>query len=41
MKKQRPNTVIKATIAPITTEIKTKVASAFQNFISKIKEKHL
>lgn len=41
MKKNRPNTVIKATITPITTEVKTKVVAAFQNFITKIKEKHL
>jgi hypothetical protein len=38
---KRPNTVIKSTITPIPTEVKVKVSNAFQNFISKIKEKHL
>lgn len=41
IKSQRPNTVIKSTIAPITNEVKVKVSNAFQILISKIKEKHL
>ena len=38
---ERPATVIKSTIAPITTELKTKISTAFQVVINKIKEKHL
>lgn len=38
---ERPTTVIKSTIAPITTELKVKISSAFQVVINKIKEKHL
>lgn len=38
---ERPTTVIKSTIVPITTEVKVKVSSAFQIIINKIKEKHL
>ena len=38
---ERPATVIKSTITPITTEVKTKVSAAFQVVINKIKEKHL
>ena len=41
IKSKRPDTVIKSTITPISNEVKVKVANAFQNFISKIKEKHL
>ena len=38
---ERPTTVIKSTITPITTELKVKVSTAFQMVINKIKEKHL
>ena len=38
---ERPTTVIKSTIAPISNELKTKLVTAFQVVINKIKEKHL
>jgi hypothetical protein len=37
----RPQTVIKVLIVPITTEVKVKTATAIQSFINKVKEKHL
>jgi hypothetical protein len=37
----RPQTVIKVLIVPITTEVKVKTANAIQSFINKVKEKHL
>lgn len=37
----RPQTVIKVLIVPITTEVKVKTANAIQFFINKVKEKHL
>jgi hypothetical protein len=38
---ERPQTVIKVLIVPITSELKIKTANAIQAFVSKIKEKHL
>jgi len=38
---ERPQTVIKVTIAPIATEIKTKVSTAIQSVVDRIKAKHL
>ncbi len=38
---ERPQTVIKVVISPISTELKTKVSTAIQSFINKVKEKHL
>lgn len=38
---ERPTTVIKSTITPISTELKTKLVTSFQVVINKIKEKHL
>jgi hypothetical protein len=37
----RPQTVIKVLIVPITAEVKVKTANAIQSFINKVKEKHL
>jgi hypothetical protein len=37
----RPQTVIKVLIVPITTEVKVKTSNAIQSFINKVKEKHL
>jgi hypothetical protein len=38
---ERPQTVIKVVVSPITSEVKTKVSSAIQAVASKIKAKHL
>jgi hypothetical protein len=38
---ERPQTVIKVVIVPITTELKIKTSSAIQAFINKVKNKHL
>jgi predicted phage tail protein len=38
---ERPQTVIKVLITPITTEVKAKTSNAIQSFINKVKEKHL
>jgi hypothetical protein len=38
---ERPQTVIKVLVVPITTELKVKTSNAIQSFINKIKEKHL
>ncbi len=40
-KTERPKTVIKAIVAPINAELKTKIAIAFQEVVTKIKQKHL
>jgi hypothetical protein len=38
---ERPKTVIKTIVAPLNTELKNKVKIAFQQVVTKIKEKHL
>jgi hypothetical protein len=38
---ERPQTVIKVLITPITPEVKVKTSNAIQSFINKVKEKHL
>jgi hypothetical protein len=38
---ERPQTVIKVLVKPITTELKTKVSSAIQSFVNRVKDKHL
>ena len=38
---ERPTTVIKKLIAPIASEKKVKIAAAVQEFVNRIKEKHL
>lgn len=38
---QRPTTVIKAIVNPISTDIKLKISTAFQSFVNKVKDKHL
>jgi len=37
----RQPTVIKTIIAPISSETKTQIAAAVQEFVNKIKDKHL
>ena len=41
MKIERPNSVIKVNITPLTADKKTKIASAVQEVVNKIKTKHL
>ena len=38
---ERPNQTIKAIVAPISSELKTKVATAFEAVVTAIKVKHL
>jgi hypothetical protein len=38
---ERPLQTIKTNIIPITTDLKVKVANAFQSFVTAIKVKHL
>lgn len=38
---ERPDNTIKAVIAPLSTELKAKISTAFQEVVTKIKEKHL
>jgi hypothetical protein len=38
---ERPQTVIKVVVTPITTELKSKISTAIQSVVNKIKEKHL
>ena len=41
IRSERPSQTIKAIVAPISDELKTKVASAFQTVVTAIKNKHL
>ena len=41
MKMERPNSIIKANVTPLTDVIKLKVATAVNSVVSAIKEKHL
>jgi hypothetical protein len=38
---ERPQTVIKVLVVPISTELKSKVSSAIQSFVNNVKIKHL
>jgi hypothetical protein len=38
---ERPLTVIKTVVSPISNDIKTKISTAFQELVTKIKDKHL
>ncbi len=38
---ERPNTVIKPIIKPLSTDLKTKTATAFQAFVTAVKVKHI
>jgi hypothetical protein len=38
---ERPANTIKSNITPLSTNLKAKVATAFQSVVNKIKEKHL
>lgn len=37
----RPAQIVKSNIKPISSDLKVKIAGAFQHFVNKIKEKHL
>lgn len=41
IREERPLTVVKPVIAPISSDIKIKIATAFQAVVAKIKETHL
>jgi DNA-binding cell septation regulator SpoVG len=41
IREERPSTVIKAVIHPISTDLKVKISTAFQEVVTKIKNKHL
>jgi hypothetical protein len=38
---ERPAQIIKTIVAPLSNDLKVKIATAFQAVVSKIKEKHL
>ena len=38
---ERPSTVIKPLIRPLSTDLKTKISTAFQAVVNAIKDKHL
>jgi hypothetical protein len=40
-KTERPNTVIKTLVTPITNDVKIKTSQAIQTVVNRIKEKHL
>jgi hypothetical protein len=41
IREERPTTVIKAVINPLSVDIKTKISTAFQAFVTAVKDKHL
>ncbi len=41
VREERPAQIIKPVIAPISTDIKEKIATAFQSVVTAIKTKHL
>ena len=41
VREERPLTVVKPVIAPLSTVVKTKISTAFQELVAKIKETHL
>lgn len=38
---ERPITVIKTIINPLSIDVKTKISTAFQSFVTAVKDKHL
>lgn len=38
---ERPQTVIKVVVAPLNSNVKTKVSTAIQSVVNAIKQKHL
>jgi hypothetical protein len=41
IREERPSTVIKAKVGPLSTDLKTKISAAFQAVVNAIKDKHL
>lgn len=41
IREERPAQIVKPVIAPISSDIKVKIATAFQAVVAKIKETHL
>ena len=41
IREERPATIIKPVIKVLSTDVKTKIATAFQSVVAKIKETHL
>jgi hypothetical protein len=41
IREERPATVIKTVISPLSPSVKTKISSAFQALVTAIKDKHL
>ena len=41
IREERPSTVIKVVIKPLSTDLKTKISTAFQSVVTAIKDKHL
>jgi hypothetical protein len=41
IREERPSTVIKPKIGPLSTELKIKISAAFQAVVTAIKDKHL
>ena len=38
---ERPITIIKSIISPVSMDVKTKISNAFQSFVTAVKDKHL
>ena len=41
IREERPAQVVKTVVAPISSDIKTKISNAFQAVVTRIKEEHL
>jgi len=41
IREERPSTVIKAKISPLSSDLKTKISLAFQAVVAAIRDKHL
>jgi hypothetical protein len=41
IREERPSTIIKAVVSPLSTDVKTKISTAFQAVVTAIKVKHL
>jgi len=41
IREERPSTIVKAVVNPLSTDIKTKISTAFQSLVTAIKDKHL
>jgi hypothetical protein len=41
IREERPSTIVKAVVNPVSTNIKAKISTAFQAFVTAVKDKHL